>query len=159
MILSLGTAYTGITNWLFACDLRYFDYRNTAGLGDAAAFDATGKVIGLGWRSVVSAHLGVQYRASDRLFLRMGYQYNDNPIPSADTFFNVASPLIIQHVISTGLTYYLTDSLSMSLAYLHGFENRSSGAIHTPGVGPIPGTSVTSAVSADSLSLGFTQQF
>jgi long-chain fatty acid transport protein len=159
MIISLGTAYSGIENWLFACDVRYFDYENTAGFGDAAGFDANGRVTGLGWQSVVSVHTGVQYRASQRVRLRLGYQYNDNPIRSNEVFFNVASPLIIQHVISTGLSYRLAENLSLSLAYLHGFENRSTGAIHAPGAGPIPGTSVSSRISADALSAGLTLQY
>ena len=159
MILSLGTAYRGFQDWLFACDVRYFDYRNTAGFGDPAAFDANGRVTGLGWDSVFSVHTGVQYRASDRLYLRVGYQFNDNPIGSSDTFFNVASPLTIQHVVSTGFSWYLTDNLSLSLAYLHGFESRSVGPIAVPGIGAIPGTSVASEISADALSLGFALQY
>ena len=159
MILSLGTAYRGGRDWLLACDVRYFDYRNTDGFGDPAAFAADGRVIGLGWRSVFSIHTGLQYRASDRLHLRLGYQYNDNPIRAGDTFFNSATPLIIQHVVSTGLSWSLTDSLSLSLAYLHGFENRSVGPIVAPGVGGLAGTSVTTETSADALNLGLTVQY
>jgi len=159
MIISLGTAYSGFENWLFACDVRYFDYAGTAGFGNAAGFDANGAVTGLGWQNIVSVHTGVQYRASDRLSLRLGYQYNDNPIRSNEVFFNAASPLVIQHVISTGLSYCLAENLSLSLAYLHGFENRSTGAIHGPGAGPLPGTSVTSRISADALSAGLTLQY
>ncbi len=159
MILSLGTAYSGYRNWLFACDVRYFDYGNTPGFGDPAAFDAAGRVTGLGWKSVVSVHTGVQYRATERLYLRCGYQYNDNPIGSSESFFNVASPLIIQHVISTGLSYRLAGNVLLSLAYVHGFENQSSGPMQLPGVGPLPGTSVTSRVSADALDAGVTVQY
>ncbi len=61
LILSLGTSYTGIENWLFACDVRYFNYGGTAGFGSPAAFDASGAVTGLGWKSIVSVHTGAQY--------------------------------------------------------------------------------------------------
>ena len=160
MILSLGTSYSGIQNWLFACDVRYFDYANTAGFGDPAAFDPTnGRVTGFGWKSILSVHTGVQYRASDRLYLRMGYQYNDNPINSEAVFFNIASPLTIQHVVSTGLSYHLTDNLICSIAYLHGFENRCTGAIVNPVAGALAGTSVTTATSADALSMGFSLRY
>ena len=114
---------------------------------------------GLGWSSIVSVHFGAQYRASDCLYLRLGYQYNDSPISSADTFFNVASPLITQHLVSTGLSYYLSENLSASLAYVHGFENSSSGPINVSGVGPVAGTNVTSCVSADALVFGCTLQY
>jgi len=159
MILSLGTAYKGFERWLLACDVRYFDYRNTAGFGDAAAYSPTGAVTGLGWQSVVSVHLGAQYQAARRLILRFGYQYNDNPIGSDEAFFNVASPLIIQHVASTGLTYSITDRLSFSLAYVHGFENSVSGPFQLPAVGALAGTSVTSKISADALVAGVTMRY
>ena len=151
MILSLGTAYTGFDRWLLACDVRYFDYQNTSGFGDPAGFDASGAMTGLGWRSVVSVHTGVQYQATQRLFLRLGYVYNDNPIGSDQAFFNVGSPLIIQHVGSTGFTYHMTDQVSLSMAYVHGFENTLSGPFVLPGAGPVAGTSVTSRVSADAI--------
>lgn len=159
MIISLGTAYTGFERWLLACDVRYFDYRNTAGFGDPAGFDASGAVTGLGWRSIFSVHTGAQYQATQRLVLRMGYQYNDNPIGSDEAFFNIASPLIVQHIVSTGLSYNLTDQLVFSMAYLHGFENSVSGPLQVPGVGPLAGTSVTSRISADALAAGVTVRY
>jgi long-chain fatty acid transport protein len=159
MIISLGTAYSGIENWLFACDVRYFDYANTPGYGDPAEFDATGRVTGLGWKSVVSVHTGAQYRASERLFLRVGYQYNDNPIGSDQAFFNVASPLVIQHVVSTGLSYRVTECVVASLAYVHGFENEVTGPLQLPVVGALEGTSVTNRVSADAIAAGLSMRY
>ncbi|MHB1033309.1 MAG: OmpP1/FadL family transporter [Pirellulales bacterium] len=159
LILSLGTAYSGVENWVFACDVRYFDYAHAAGFGDSAGFDASGRVTGLGWKSIVSVHTGAQYQATERLYLRLGYQYNDNPIGANEVFFNVASPLIIQHVVSTGLSYNLTSNLVLSVAYLHGFENEATGPFQAPGVGPLAGTSATSSVSADALTAGFTVRY
>jgi long-chain fatty acid transport protein len=74
-------------------------------------------------------------------------------------FFNVASPLIIQHIISTGFSYNLTQNLIFSAAYLHGFENETTGPIVLPGVGAVPGTSVASKISADALVAGFTLRY
>ncbi len=159
MILSVGTAYSGIENWLFACDVRYFDYKDATGFGDPAGFAPDGRVTGLGWKSIASVHLGVQYRANERLYLRMGYQYNDNPIGSDVSYFNVVSPLIIQHVLSAGTSYFLTDNLILSLAYVHGFENQITGPFVFPGVGPVAGTSVTSRISADSAIMGLSLRY
>jgi long-chain fatty acid transport protein len=159
MILSLGLAYSGFEDWLFACDVRYFDYERAQGYGDPAAFDATGKVTGLGWKSVVSVHTGVQYHATERLYLRAGYQWNENPIPSEDTFFNVASPLIVGNVVSAGFSYHLTGNLILSLAYIHGFESQSTGPFVLPVAGPLAGYSVTSKISADALGMGLTLRY
>jgi long-chain fatty acid transport protein len=159
MIISLGTAYRGFEKWLLACDVRFFDYGNTAGFGSPAGFDSSGAVTGLGWNSIVSVHTGAQYQATQRLCLRLGYEFNDTPITSDTAFFNVASPLIIQHIVSTGFSYNLTDQLILSMAYLHGFENSVSGPFYAPGVGPLAGTSVTSSLSADALAAGLALRY
>jgi long-chain fatty acid transport protein len=159
LILSLGTAYTGLENWLFACDVRYYDYARTAGFGSPAAFAPNGAVLGLGWNSVVSVHAGTQYYVTDRLTLRLGYEFSPSPIDSDTAFFNIASPLIIEHIIGTGFSYRLTNHEIVSVAYLHGFQNESTGPIQTPGLGAIPGTSVSSAISADALAAGLTIQY
>jgi long-chain fatty acid transport protein len=159
MILSLGTAYSGFEKWLLACDVRYIDYGHAAGFGNAAGFAPDGSVTGLGWQSIASVHLGAQYRATERLYLRLGYQYNGNPIGGDESFFNVASPLVIQHVLSTGLSYSLTTNLIVSLAYVHGFENEITGPLVLPVAGPLAGTSVTSTVSADSAIAGLSLRY
>jgi long-chain fatty acid transport protein len=159
LILSLGTAYTGVQDWLFACDVRYFNYAGTAGFGSPAGFAPDGAVTGLGWKSIVSVHSGAQYFCSDRLSLRLGYEYNPSPIGDDQAFFNVGSPLIVEHILGIGFSYRLTEHEILSVAYLHGFQNESTGPISAPGLGAIPGTSVTSAISADALGAGLTVQY
>jgi len=158
LIVSLGTAYRGFENLLIACDVRYFDYENTDGFGPSG-FDGTGAVAGLGWSSIMSVHTGMQYRMTDCLYLRAGYQFNQNPIHDNDAFFNVPAPLIIQHIVSVGASYELTCNLSISMAYVHGFENDVTGPWQSPLIGPIPGTSVTNTVSADAAIFGATVRY
>jgi long-chain fatty acid transport protein len=157
MIVSVGAAYAGWQRTLIACDLRYIDYANTDGFR-SASFDPTGAATGLGWRSVLGVSLGLQRELNDRLAVRLGYEFNENPISNAETSFNLASPLIIQHWLSVGLSYGLTANSVLSLVYVHGFENDISGPIVTP-FGPLPGTTVTSQSSLDSLGAGITLKY
>jgi long-chain fatty acid transport protein len=159
MILSLGTAYTGFEDWVFAADFRYFDYKNTDGFGNQAGFDGDSAVTGLGWSNVFSVTTGVQHRLTDRLYWRMGYTYQQNPIHSADVFFNVGSPLIIQHVLGVGASYFVTHNIAFTAAYIHGFKNRSSGPINTPDTGPIEDSLVASEVAADAVTCGITVRY
>jgi long-chain fatty acid transport protein len=156
MIFSLGTAYSGFERWLFACDVRYFNYAGTAGFEGPAAFGTNGALLGLGWKNIFSVHAGAQYCFSDRFSLRAGYQFNPSPIDSDTAFFNVGSPLITEHIVSCGFSYRLTDHETISVAYLHAFQNEVSGPITSPIFGTIPGTSATSTISADSLGAGLT---
>lgn len=156
-IVSLGTAYNGFERWLLATDFRYFDYANVSGFGDQG-FRPDGSVAGIGWKSVFSVSQGVQYLWSDRLTLRTGYTYNQNPISSDQTMFNVATSLIIQHWYSVGATWQWNNCVSTTVAYTHGFENEVTGPFQSP-AGPVPGTSVTTRVSADILNVGVTVNY
>jgi long-chain fatty acid transport protein len=101
----------------------------------------------------------VQYQVTDKLVLRTGYTFNQNPITDSQAFFNVETSLIIQHWYSLGATYHWTDCVSTTVAYTHGFENTVTGPIYHPAFGALPGTSVTERVSADYLSAGITVRF
>ncbi|MBC7820309.1 MAG: outer membrane protein transport protein, partial [Planctomycetaceae bacterium] len=90
MILSLGLAYTGIENWVFAIDGRYFDYEHTDGLRE------------LGWRSIFAGAVGVQYRVNQKLTARAGYNFNQNPIQSGAAFTNAVTPLIQDQNVAAG---------------------------------------------------------
>ncbi len=154
LILSVGTAYTGFERWLFALDVRYFDYTNTNGLGDPASFNSTGSLQGLGWDSIFATALGAQYQWNDRISLRSGYTFNQNPISNQESFFNVASPLIYQHMISTGASLGISESTSCHVAYSYMFENTRSGPLYAPGFGAVPGSSVDNILDGHFLSFG-----
>ncbi len=147
LITSLGVGYTGFDRWLLAADVRYTDFGNTAGLG-TSGYDATGAVRGLGFRSTVSVALGAQYQLTEAVSLRLGYSFNQNPIPDSESSFNVASPTIVEHVVYVGASYNVSNALKLSLGYAHAFQNSIDGPLVTP-LGALPGTSIRNTVSAD----------
>lgn len=157
-IVSVGTSYTGFERWVLAADARYYSYGTTAGF-DTEGFHPSGAVMGLGWDSIFSVAVGGQYQATDDLSVRLGYVWNQNPVPDRNSLFNVISPNILMHTVSCGLSYRLTESWDISVAYLHAFENSITGPQALPIIGPLFGTSVTSTVSADALIGGLTVKF
>jgi long-chain fatty acid transport protein len=161
MIISMGLAYSGRENLLLAVDFRYVDYENTDGFGDPAGFDpTTGAVTGLGWESVFAMAAGMQYRWNDATYLRLGYTYTQNPISESTTFFNFGAPLYYQHVFSVGSSTYLTPRVSVNLAYSYLLNSSSTGPIYDPGAGvPIPGTTVTSELSAHMVLMGVSVRY
>jgi long-chain fatty acid transport protein len=154
MIYSIGLAYTGFEKWIIACDLRYFDYANTQGFKHTAPA-AGGAVTGLGWNSIPSVAIGVQRQLTECITVRFGYCYNDNPIDSESVTFNIASPLVVQHVVSTGFSYAFADNWIVAATYTHALENQVTG----PLLGYPPGSTVTTGASADSVNLGFSKRF
>lgn len=154
MIVSLGTSYTGFERAVIGVDLHYIDYSDTAGYS-TTGFGPGGAITGLGWRSIFCVAVGGQYWLTDKLAAQLGYSYHNNPIPDANTFFNIASPLNIQHIASIGMSYKLTEKLKLSVAYVHMFEATNTGPIYAA-TGPIAGSSVSSTASADSIIFGAT---
>jgi long-chain fatty acid transport protein len=158
-IVSLGVAYYGLPRTVLALDLRYIDYDNTELFGHATGYDASGAMTGLGWRSVFAMSTGVQYQMCDALSLRLGYLYSENPIRDADTFYNIASSAIYQHILAFGATWQITERTGFSVAYLRAFDNSISGPWELPGIGPVPGTSVKARQSVDALVAGLQVKF
>src|SRR2546429_155806 len=103
-----------------------------------------GAVRGPGWRSIFAVAVGAQYNLTDAISLRAGYSWNENPAPDSQAFINTVSPTIIQHNLSAGVSWNVTEDFTLSLAYVHGFENAIQGPLLTP-AGAIPRTSVRNA--------------
>lgn len=147
-IYSWGVAYKGFERTLLDVDLRYFDYANAALFGQSVADG------GLGWDSVFALALGGQYELTERLTVRGGYLYNTNPIPDTATLFNVQLPGILTNTLSLGSSYRLTDNITMSVAWVHGFRNDIEG-----GVAQLPGATAKLDVQTDSIVAGLNVQF
>ncbi len=155
MVVSLGLAYNGMQNWVFATDVRYFNYDATDGFGDAQGFagvPGASALTGLGWSSVFAVSTGAQYQMNERLTLRAGYNFHQSPIQSAEAFFNIASPLFYQHMINMGASIRLNEFVSMNTAYSWIVDDQISG--------PIPGGgTVVLRSSAHIMSMGVTVRY
>jgi len=152
MTLSAGISYDGIRNTIIGMDVRYFDYGNTKGFEKGVV---AGKVEGLDWESIFSVNVGLERKINNRIKGRLGYCWNENPIPSRSTYANISAPMISQHVFSCGVGYTFTKDIEASVAYCHAFEVKSTGEIPLG----IPGSSVTNTLSADSFFAGLTKKW
>ena len=147
-IFSWGVAYKGISKTLIDVDMRYVDYANADMFGQKVSDG------GLGWRSVFVVAAGARYQATDRLALMGGYMYNMNPVTRAQTLFNVQAPGIIQNMLSLGVSYQMTDDVTFSSSWQHGFRN----SIHGP-IGQVPGGNIRLDAQVDTLYAGITIQY
>ncbi|MDR2346411.1 MAG: outer membrane protein transport protein [Planctomycetaceae bacterium] len=156
LTLSLGLSYDGFQDTIIGVDVRYFDYASTPGFDKGVILNkGTPYVGGLDWESIWSIAVGIQKKWSDKLILRMGYCWNENPIPSRSSMLNVAAPLTIQHTISVGATYVIVRNLELSVAYAHGFKGKSTGNFTS---GNNTGV-VTNATSGNEIMMGITKKW
>ncbi|WP_145269329.1 OmpP1/FadL family transporter [Tautonia plasticadhaerens] len=142
-IFSWGVAYKGIDRLLVDVDLRYFDYQNAALFGQRVVDG------GLGWDSIFAVASGASYQLSDRLTLRGGYSYNENPIRDNTTLFNVQLPGILQHNLSLGASLKVTENVTFTAGWVHSFRNSSEGQVTQ-----VPGATAKFDTQLDSILAG-----
>ena len=157
MIVSLGTAYRGFENFVFAMDVRYFDYKNTDGLGDSG-FAPTGALQGLGMSSVVAVAAGAQWHVTENCYLRGGYSFNQSPFQDSEATFAVAAPLHYQHVMNAGFSFALCKCAWVNASYSYIPEASLTGPIQTP-LGPLPDSSVTTDLQVHAGQVGVTVKY
>ncbi len=57
---------------------------------------------GFGWEDIDVWKLGVEYKYSQQLTLRAGYNHGDNPISPSDVTFNILAPGVIEDHLTVG---------------------------------------------------------
>ncbi len=181
-IYSVGLGYSK-GQFDFALDYRYIDYENTDGFkksgwqvaesGDFAGFP-TGAVKGFGWQGISVVSTGLQYKGIEKLPLRIGYTYSENPIDEKVAFLSSPATAVIKNAFQFGLSYVVNDRLNLDFTYHHG---TSSGPTRGPLLNPtpdiaggpwnantnptgaIPGSEVVFDMTTDLIILGFSYTF
>jgi long-chain fatty acid transport protein len=82
---------------------------------------------GFGWEDVTVFKLGVAYDVMPGLTVRGGYNYGGQPIPASETLFNMIAPGVVEHHVTFGGTYAVSESVELTFAYMHAFENTVEG--------------------------------
>ena len=122
-----------------------------------SGYNADGSVAGFGWRNIWAVGGGVQQKVAASTRLMVGYNYSGNPMPAQYTFFNTPRSAIVQHHVSGGIIQHV-HGWDTVVTYYHAFQNSITGP-WISGQGPIPGTSVTSRMSENSVTIGFGKSF
>ncbi|WP_132705869.1 OmpP1/FadL family transporter [Winogradskyella wandonensis] len=159
-ILSFGLGYS-TDKFDFALDYRLVDYENTDGFSETG-WTQTGSVAGFGWENISIISAGLQYKGFNKLPLRMGYTYSSNPINSDVAFFNIPATAVIKNAFQLGLSYQLSDRLSLDSTFHYGFSgDATEGQILDPmqvsptnPLGAIPGTSVSYDMKTSMIMVG-----
>lgn len=155
-VVSIGTGISLAKKTRLGVDARWINYANTAGF-DEVGYNSDGSVAGFGWRNIWAIGGGVQQQITKSTKIMAGYNYSENPVPDKYTFFNTPAPAIVQHHVSGGVTESL-GKVDLTVTYYHAFRNSISGP-WISSMGAIPGTSVTSRMSENSVTIGFGKSF
>jgi len=115
---------------LVTADARYITYSSTDGFADSG-FNPDFSVAGFGWDDIWVGAFGVEVRPASDWAIRGGYNYSQNPIPSAWAAINLPAPAIVQHHLTGGLGFRSDGGLGVDLAVYHAFENQCAGPFQT----------------------------
>lgn len=155
-VVSAGAGISPAKNTRIGVDARWFDYEDTAGF-DKVGYNSDGSVAGFGWKNIWAIGGGIQQKVSKSTKIMAGYNYSGNPVPAKYTFFNIPAPAIVQHHVSGGIVQSV-GKWDEAVTYYHAFCNSITGP-WISGQGAIPGTSVTSSMSENSVTFGFSRGF
>jgi len=175
-IYSVGMGLSG-GKFDFALDFRYVDYENTEGFGERGwqmAYNEdfgqnvpTGAVNGFGWKSMTILSLGLQFQATEKLPIRIGYTYSSNPIDDELAFFSIPATAVIENAAQIGLGYTINNKMELNAVYHYGFKgDGASGQLLNPQLitpnnplGKVPGTSISYDMETSMIQLNFVYKF
>ena len=154
-VVNFGIALKPVNNFEWTFGTRYINWTGVKILADTPAKG------GFGWGDQWVFMTGAEYtfkdkKDNDKLKLRLGYNYGKSPIQPSVVFANALVPLIMEHHLTTGFSYFLTKNVSLDFVWEHHFKNvmTDNGAGDFYSVAG-NGTKITTAADIISAGLGY----
>jgi long-chain fatty acid transport protein len=127
---NLGVAWQATPEFQVAVDYQRINYSDVKSINNPSTNMAqlgTDNGPGFGWQDIDVWKLGVEYKYSQQLTLRAGYNHGDNPIQARDVMFNILAPGVVKDHATLGFTYTLASGNELTMAYMHAFKNDVTG--------------------------------
>ncbi len=86
---------------------------------------------GFGWKDVDVFAVGAQYDVNDKLTVRAGYSYNNNPIGDSEVMFNILAPAVVKHHFTGGFSYDISERVTLDFAGMFAPSSKSQGTVVT----------------------------
>jgi long-chain fatty acid transport protein len=121
-MLQAGVAFDVLRNVTFMVDYRHIWFSQVASASNPSSNPlpfGTDIAAGYGVRDLDVIKLGVEWAQSPSLTLRAGYSYNTAAIGSRDADLNIMTLGVVQHHITGGFKYTLTDNVDIEFAAMY----------------------------------------
>ncbi len=82
---------------------------------------------GFGWDDINIYRIGFQWQSSPKWTWRVGYAYNDQPVPDSEVTFNILAPGIIKQHVTFGFSRQLENDSQLDVSLLYAPEETVSG--------------------------------
>jgi len=135
----LGLSFEPTKKTVIALDIQRIEYGNSSSIANPLSnLTQLGNKLGsnggpgFGWQSINTYKLGVAYQFLPSLTVRTGFNYNNQPIPNSQTFFNILAPGTVQKELSLGFTYNINKTIDFSGFYSHALNQTVYGSNSIP---------------------------
>ncbi len=131
-MLGAGLAWYPAPRWMIAADVREIFWKNVmkefnmsfvasaaASNGPFAGQDLNA-VLFQSWSDQTVVQLGAAYQATDKLTLRFGGNFGNNPVP--DTYLNCLFPAIVKDHLTAGFGWKFDARSSFDASFTYGFK-------------------------------------
>lgn len=141
MRAGLGTSWHLTSSTDLVADVEGYFWNKVRGSGNSPAKG------GLGWKNTFAIMAGINHCINTDWTLRLGYSYNKIPIPQDNVFFSAFAPgnAFIKDSIASGLSYKVSQSLSLNINAIYGFKNK----ITDNGKGVLNGSAKSTTLSSE----------
>lgn len=135
---NLGVAWQATPAFKLALDYQRISYSDVNSIANPSANAFIPAPLGadngpgFGWKDIDVWKLGAEYKYSQQLTLRAGWNHGENPITAADVTFNILAPGVVKDHATLGFTYTLASGNELTMSYMHAFSNDVSGTSILP---------------------------
>lgn len=158
----IGMAWVVSPKLTVAADYTYIDYEGVSAIGNSQKnFTDLGRLFGssdgpgFGWKSISVIKVGGEYKFSEELTLRAGWNHGENPITSEEVSVNFLAPGVIEDHLTLGGTYNLSKDSELNFAYVKSFENSVTGDF----AAAFGGGSMTISMEQQHFEVGYSKHF
>jgi long-chain fatty acid transport protein len=131
-LLGAGLSWHPAPHWMIAADMREIFWKNvmkefdmsfaasSAASNGAFAGQNLDAVLFQDWSNQTVVQLGAAYEASERLTVRFGGNFGNNPVP--DMYLNCLFPAIVKTHLTAGLGWKFDSHSSFDASFTYGFK-------------------------------------
>lgn len=158
--VTAGVAFDATPDLTVMLDYQRIFYSGVGSIGNSGSvplpFGSSGGP-GFGWDDVNVIKVGAEWQANDTWTLRAGYAYSDNPVGPEDVTLNILAPGIVQHHITAGASYKMSERDTVEFFGMYVPETKVSGP-EIAGGAPT-GQTVTLNMHQFQFGFGFSRNF
>jgi len=161
-VLALGVSFEPVSDWLIEFDTKWINWSGADGYKD---FD---------WEDQWVLGIGAQYKITQKISLRAGYNYAENPVKKHDNFNFMSTtdvqgknvptvnyealrilgfPAFVEHHLTLGAGYEFKNNMTINFSYMHAVENSMKESSQGDAF------SFESSLKEDTFTIGFAWRF